>query len=162
MMYIRPNVLYVLDAYVAGKGLLRANLYGGIPVASARPNPRMNEAELQRYRSETPWFPTALLPAAGVTWEGIDDRSARATVDDGDVTATAVSHFDEEGYVRRLTAGRYRHDIDGVAPWIGHYRAYEERDGMEIPTRAEVAWKTADGEVPYWRGTIIEIDYQTC
>lgn len=151
----------VLDVYVAGTGLLRANLFGGIPVASAGPNPRMNEAELQRYLSETPWFPTALLPAAGVTWDSIDERSARATLDDGDVTATAVFHFDEEGYLTQLTADRYRQDIDAVAPWTGHYRAYERRDGMEIPTQAEVAWKTADSEVPYWRGTITEIDYRT-
>lgn len=151
----------VVDAYVAGEGLLRANLFGGIPVASAGPNPRMNEAELQRYLSETPWFPTALLPVAGVAWESIDERSARATIDDGDVTATAVFHFDEEGYLTRLTADRYRQDIDAVAPWTGHYRSYEERDGMQIPTRAEVAWDTADGEVPYWRGTITDIVYHT-
>jgi hypothetical protein len=151
----------VFDAYVAGEGLLRANLFGAIPVASAGPNPRMNEAELQRYLSETPWFPTALLPAAGVTWEGIDDRTARATVDDRGVTATAVFHFDEEGYLSRLTADRYRQDIDAVASWTGHYRAYEERGGMQIPTQAEVAWDTPDGEVPYWRGTITGIDYRT-
>lgn len=151
----------VFDVYVAGQGLLRANLFGGIPVASAGPNPRMNEAELQRYLSETPWFPTALLPTAGVTWESIDEHSARATLDDGDVTATAVFHIDEEGYLTRLTTDRYRQDIDAVAPWTGHYRAFEARDGMQIPTQAEVAWKTADGEVPYWRGTITEIDYRT-
>lgn len=151
----------VVDAYVAGEGLLRANLYGAIPLASAGPDPRMNEAELQRYLSETPWFPTALLPAAGVTWEEVDDRTARATVDDRDATATAVFHFDEKGYVRRLTADRYRQDIDAVAPWIGHYTAYEERDGMQVPTEAEVAWDTPDGEVPYWRGTITGIAYQT-
>ncbi|MEF8853273.1 MAG: DUF6544 family protein, partial [Haloarculaceae archaeon] len=56
----------VVDAYVEGRGLLRAALLGAVPVASAGPDPRTNEAELQRYLSETPWFPTALLPAAGV------------------------------------------------------------------------------------------------
>ncbi|MUW14155.1 hypothetical protein GJ633_05405 [Halorubrum sp. CBA1125] len=76
----------------------------------------MNEAELQRYLSETPWFPTALLSAAGLTWESIDERSARATLNDGDVTATAVFHFDEEGYLTQLTADRYRQDIDASAP----------------------------------------------
>lgn len=151
----------VFDAYVAGEGLLQANLFGAIPVARAGPTRQMNEAELQRYLSETPWFPTALLPAAGVTWEGIDDRTARATIKGGNVTATAVFHFDEEGYLTQLTADRYRQDIDAVAPWTGHYRAYERRDGIEIPNQAEVAWKTADSEVPYWRGTITEIDYRT-
>jgi hypothetical protein len=92
---------------------------------------------------------------------GIDDDSARATVDDGEVTATVVFHFDEEGDIGELTADRYRQDIDIVTPWTGHYRAYEERGGMQIPTQAEVARDTPDGEVPYWRGTISGIDYQT-
>ncbi|WP_415383460.1 DUF6920 family protein [Halosimplex sp. TS25] len=151
----------VLDAYVDGEGLLRANLLGAIPVASAGPDARMNEAELQRYLSETPWFPTALLPAAGVTWKGIDDRTARASVDDGDVTATATFHFDDDGLITRLTADRYRQEDDTVAPWVGRYGAYEERRGTLIPTEAEVGWITDDGEAPYWRGSITDIEYRT-
>ena len=151
----------VLDAYVDDEGLLRANLFGAIPVASAGPDHQMNEAELQRYLSETPWFPTALLPTAGVSWDGIDDRTARATITDGDVTATGVFHFDEAGYLRRLTADRYRQDTDTTAPWVGRYGTYEKRNGMEIPTEAEVGWETAEGAVPYWRGEITEIEYRT-
>lgn len=150
----------VLDAYLDGEGLLRANLFGAVRVASAGPDPQMNEAELQRYLSETPWFPTALLPAAGVSWKGVDDRSARATINDGGVTATATFHFDEEGYVRQLTADRYRRDEDATAPWVGEYGAYEERGRMSIPTEGEVGWKTVEGEIPYWRGTITGIEYQ--
>jgi len=149
----------VLDAYVEGEGRLRATLLGAIPVASAGPDRQMNEAELQRYLSETPWFPTALLPAAGVSWEGIDDRTARATIADGDVTATGVFHFDGARYLRRLTADRYRQDTDTVAPWVGRYLTYETRDGMAIPIEAEVGWETADDTVPYWRGEIPEIEY---
>ncbi len=149
----------VVDAYLDGKGLLRANVLGALPVASAGPDPRTNEAELQRYLSEAPWFPTALLPAGGAAWEGIDDRTARASIEDGDVTASATFHVDEEGYVRRLTADRYRQDTDGVAPWVGRYAAYAERDGLVIPTEAEVGWETADGEVPYWRGRITDVEY---
>ena len=84
----------IFDAYAGGEGVLGANLFGAVPVARAGPNPRMNEAELQRYLSETPWYPTALLPAAGIAWDGIDDRRARATVEDGSVSASAVFHFD--------------------------------------------------------------------
>lgn len=146
----------VLDAYVDGEGRLRANLLGALPVATAGPDPQTNEAELQRYLTEAPWFPTALLPAAGVSWAGIDDRSARATITDGDVTATAVFHFDEEGYITRVTADRYRQDTDSVDSWVGYHRSYEIRDGTKVPTEAEVGWETTDGVVPYWRGTITE------
>lgn len=146
----------VLDAYVDGEGRLRANLLGALPVATAGPDPQTNEAELQRYLSETPWFPTALLPAAGVSWEGIDDQSARATITDGDVTATAVFHFAEDGFISRVTADRYRQDTDSIDSWVGYHRSYEIHDGMKVPTEAEVGWETADGVVPYWRGQITD------
>ena len=146
----------VLDAYVAGEGRLRANLLGAVAVASAGPDQQTNEAELQRYLTEAPWFPTALLPAAGVSWDGIDDRSARATITDGDVTATATFHFDEDGYVTRVTADRYRQDTGSIGSWIGYHRSYEIHDGMKVPTEAEVSWETTDGVVPYWRGRITE------
>jgi len=151
----------VCDAYVDGEGILRANLLGAIPVASAGPDRRMNEAELQRYLSETPWFPTALLPAAGVSWEEIDDDTARASITDGDVTATGVFHFDEAGYIRRFTADRYRQDTGTTASWVGTYGTYEQRDAMVIPTEAEVGWETATGMVPYWRGEITDIEHRT-
>jgi hypothetical protein len=32
---------------------------------------------------------------------------------------------------------------------------------MEIPTEAEVGWETADGVIPYWRGTVTDVDYRT-
>ena len=151
----------VLDAYVAGEGRLRAALFGVVPVASAGPDAAMNEAELQRYLSETPWFPTALLPAAGVTWEAVDDERARATITDGDVTASAVFHVDADGHLTRLTADRYRQDVGDIAAWTGTYDAYAERNGMVIPTEAEVGWGTDDGYVPYWRGTVTEIEHRT-
>lgn len=151
----------VLDAYVDGEGVLRANLLGAIPVASAGPDPQMNAAELQRYLSEAPWVPTALLPATGVTWEGIDDRRATATIVDGDVSASASFHVDDEGYVRRITADRYRQDTDAIEPWVGEYRAYERRAGIAIPTEAQVGWQGHDGVVPYWRGRLTDCEYRT-
>ena len=60
-----------------------------------------------------------------------------------------------------MTADRYRQDVNDDAPWTGRYWIYEERDGMVIPTRAEVGWETADGEVPYWRGRITRIQFRT-
>lgn len=151
----------VLDAYVEGDGLLRATLFGAVPVASAGPDERTTEAELQRYLAETPWFPTALLPAAGVTWTAVDAGAARATIRDGDATASATFHVDDEGYVRRVTADRYRQDVDAVAPWSGRFGAYERHGGMAIPTEAEVGWETADGAVPYWRGRLTDVEYRT-
>jgi hypothetical protein len=149
----------VVDLYRAGDGILKARLFGAIPVASAGPTPEMNEGELLRYLVEAVWVPTALLPEAGVTWEAIDDDSARATLEDGDVTASVVFHFDADDEIERVTAERYRQEDDDYASWTGHFRAYERRDGMRVPTEAEVAWTLPDGDLPYWRATIEDIEY---
>jgi hypothetical protein len=114
----------------------------------------MNEAEFVRYLAEAVWYPTALLPAAGVEWEAVDETSARATMTDGDVTASAVFHFGEDGRVERVTAKRYRQETDDFAPWVGSFDAYKRHDGVEVPTAAEVAWRTPDGDRPYWRATV--------
>lgn len=148
----------VVDAYAHGEGYLRGKLLSTITVVDAGPDPKMDESELVRYLAETPWFPTALLPAAGVEWEAIDDRSARATLEHDGTVASVVFHFDDENLIERVTTERYRQEDDAVAPWKGTFRAYEERNGTLIPTDAEVAWDLPGGEVPYWRGRIGTID----
>lgn len=150
----------VVDAYAHGDGVLRGKLLSTVTVVDVGPDSEMNEGELVRYLAETPWFPTALLPAAGVEWEAIDDHSARATLEHDGNVASAVFHFDDENLITRVTTERYRQEDDAVAPWSGTFRAYEERHGMRIPTDAEVAWDRPEGEVPYWRGRIETIDYQ--
>jgi hypothetical protein len=149
----------VLDGYRDGEGLLRARLRGAIPVASAGPDPAMNEGELVRYLAEAVWYPTALLPAAGVEWEPVDDESARATLSDGDVTASVVFEFADDGTVARVTAERYRQEDDSYATWVGRFHEYERRNGMLVPTAAEVAWDLPDGEIPYWRATVTDVQY---
>lgn len=149
----------VFDAYRRGDGLLRARLLGVFPVASAGPSVEMNQGELVRYLAEGVWFPTALLPSSGVEWEAIGDRSARATLEDRDVTASVVFHFNENDEVKRVTTVRYRQETNDYVPWTGTFGEYEDHDGVRVPTEARVAWKLPDGELPYWRATIDEIEY---
>jgi hypothetical protein len=146
----------VVDQYAHGEGVLRAKLLGVFPVASAGPSPEMNEGELLRYLAEAVWFPTALLPAFGVEWERLDESSARATLSHAGVTASAVFHFENDEIVR-VTADRYRADSDRMEPWSGHFRAYDDRDGLTIPTAADVGWERE--ALPYWRASVVSVAF---
>jgi hypothetical protein len=150
----------VVDAYAHGEGYLRGKLLSTITVVDVGPDPKMNESELVRYLAETPWFPTALLPAAGVEWEAIDDRSARATLEHDGNEASVVFHFDDGNLIERVTTERYRQEDDAMAPWEGRFWAYEEHNGMRIPTAAEVAWDLPAGELSYWRATVDAIEHR--
>jgi hypothetical protein len=45
-------------------------------------------------------------------------------------------------------------------PWEGRMSNYQRRDGLLVPTEAEVAWLTAEGRWPYYRGVLREISFR--
>jgi hypothetical protein len=110
-----------------------------------------------------PAFPTALLPGSDISWEPIDDDSARVTLVDANTSVSLVVRFGADGLIDSVYSdGRYR-DVDGVqiaTPWEGRFWTYEERDGMLVPLDGEVAWLLPEGRWPYWRGHIDNIIYE--
>jgi hypothetical protein len=151
----------VRDSYHDGVGAMHGAVAGLVPVVDQRGTPEMAEASLQRYLAEAPWAPTALLPSQGVAWTPLDERSARATLTDGGVTAVVDFHFGDGGEIARTSAMRYR-DVQGTLTrthWVGHLREYARRDGMMVPEAGEVAWVLPDARVPYWRARITLASY---
>jgi hypothetical protein len=154
---------FVHDSYVAGEGVLHAELLGLATLADIRGTPEAAQGELMRFLAEAVWYPTRLLPSQGVRWEAIDDSSARATLEDGGTRVALEFRFDGEGLIGSVrAAARYR-TVKGAlvaTPWQGRFWAYELRDGIRIPLEGEVAWLPPAGPWPYWRGRITRIDYE--
>ena len=153
----------VHDAYVAGEGILHASLVGLFPLVNMRGTGDVAEGELMRFFAEAAWYPTALLPSQGVRWEAVDDRSAYATLSEGDISITMLFTFDEQGLIETVgTEARGRTVGEEVVPtpWQGRFWNYEERGRMQVPLDGEVAWLIPEGPKPYWRGSITEIDYE--
>lgn len=153
----------VHDAYVAGEGILHASLLGLFTVVEMRGTGDVAEGELMRFFAEAAWYPTALLPSQGVRWEPVDDRSAYATLEEGDITITMLVTFDEEGLIETVRAEARGRAVGGEVvptPWQGRFWNYEERGGMRVPLDGEVSWLLPEGEKPYWRGHITGVSYQ--
>lgn len=156
-------VAHVHDAYVAGRGILRANILGLATIMELPSTPDLARGELMRFFAEAAWYPTALLPSQGVLWQAIDDRSAQATLTDDDVTLTMTFRFNEGGLIESVRAeARGRIVGDAIIPtaWEGHWRDYAWQQGMLIPLEGEVAWLLPEGAKPYWRGRITAITYE--
>ncbi len=155
--------VYVHDAYVAGEGILRAELLRLFGVASLRGTPEAAAGELMRYLAEAVWYPTALLPGEGLRWDGVDDDTARATLSDGATTVALDYHFDADGLVSRVATNSRWRSVKGAmvpTPWEGRFWSYDTRDGMRIPLEGEVAWVLPDGARPYWRGRVRSARYE--
>lgn len=154
--------VWVRDGYLAGQGWMQGRLAGLWPVVEAANRAELHAGALQRYLAEAVWFPTALLPGAGVTWSAIDENSALASLQDGATRVSLTFHFNAQGEACRVsTPGRYR-ELNGkfvLTPWSGHFRHYQSHAGMRIPTEGEVAWLLPEGRFVYWQGGIEAADY---
>ncbi|MCK4506030.1 MAG: hypothetical protein KAW14_10455 [Candidatus Aegiribacteria sp.] len=155
--------VFVLDAYIAGEGLLTAKLFGFLTVMEQPDTPELAQGELMRFFAEGTWYPTALLPGQGVVWEAIDDTHASATLTDGSTTVRLVFQFDVRGLISSVRSDERYREVDGMqvsTPWRGRFWNYELHDGMLIPLEAEVEWLLPEGPKPYWRGRIQQIEYE--
>lgn len=161
-----PGVqIRVHDAYVGGVGILSAALPGLFTFAERRgENDEMAEGELMRFLAEAAWYPTALLPSQGIRWEAVDAGSALATLSDGTLRASLLFRFDVHGLIESVHAdarGRLVGRDLVMTPWEGRWSAYEERDGVRVPTAGEVAWLAPEGRVAYWRGRLTALELRT-
>lgn len=155
--------VHVHDAYVAGEGLLHPAVAGLVSLTELRDSGDTAQGELMRFFAEAAWHPTALLPSQGVTWSALDDTSAEATLQDGPHRLTLTFFFGPDGLVQRVRAearGRAVGSQIVPTPWEGRWSNVELRDGMRVPMTGEVAWLLPEGDLPYWRGTITDLQYE--
>lgn len=152
----------VRDAYVGGRGILKASLAGLFTVAEWSQTPELARGELMRFLAEAVWYPTALLAGPFVKWEEAGGSSAKATLVDGETAVSLAFYFGPDGLVERVraesrprTVGERTVDM----PWEGRFRVWERHGGMLVPTEGEVAWITPEGPRPYWQGKIERIEY---
>jgi len=153
----------VHDAYIAGKGILHASLFGLLSLVNMRDTPEMAQGELMRFFAEAAWYPTALLPSQGVNWEAVNDTSAKATMKDGETTLIMLFRFNEKGLIESVRAEARGRTVEGKVvptPWEGRWESYETRNGMLVPVSGEVAWIIPEGPKPYWRGRITKLSYE--
>lgn len=153
----------VLDAYVAGVGLLKASVLGLYKVADPAPSAALSAGELMRFMAEAVWHPTALLPSQGVVWTAVDDQSATATLQDSGHCATLLFRFQADGLVHTVHADARARLADGVAsavPWEGRFWNAQTQGGMVVPLAGEVAWLLPRGAHSYWRGRITHLNHE--
>lgn len=153
----------VHDAYLAGEGVLHAALFGLFSKANLRDRGELARGELMRFFAEAPWYPTTLLPSQGIVWEPVDDHSAHATLQDGDISVTLLFRFGPEGLIEAVRAEARSRIMDGMTasmPWQGRFWNYAVRDGMRVPLEAEVEWLTPAGAKPYCRVKITTLTFE--
>ena len=160
---IAPGLfIKVCDSYIEGKGEIFGKFLSIFTLIDEKNKKELNEGALQRYLAESVWFPTALLPSQGVTWEVIDEYKAKATITVSGINVSLDFEFNDTGEIISVyTPSRYR-EVSGKyepTPWMGKYSNYIDYNGYLIPQMGRVEWHLEDQIYPYWKATIIEIVY---
>jgi hypothetical protein len=153
----------VRDALMAGRGSGEVALLSAFRVNAAEGSQAMNSGSLHRFLAEAVWYPTALLPSPHLRWHSINDNTALATLTERDITVSLEFRFNREGEVVAIYTparwgifcGRYQQRA-----WEGHFRNYQRRGDVVVPSEGEVGWHLDGNLQLVWRGRIRGAEYE--
>ena len=147
------------DRYRDGKGNMQIKLGTIFTLANAM-GEEMDQGSMTRYLSEMIWFPTAFL-GPNVSFEPMDQTSARVTLTDLGKQVTGNMYFDEKGRLTDFVAPRYR-EVSGkyeLETWSTPITGYGEYEGLKLPVEGKAVWKLKEGDLEYIDVAIPALEY---
>jgi len=143
------------DRYRDGKGNMQIKLGTVLTIANAT-GAAMDQASMTRYFNEMMWFPTAFLEP-NVSFEPVDQTSAKVTLTDSGKQVTATMYFDDQGRPTDFVAPRYYRE--GLETWSTPITEYGEFGGFKLPVKAKAVWKLKEGDFEYIDVVITDLEY---
>ncbi|HOK49441.1 MAG TPA: hypothetical protein PLV23_08150 [Sedimentibacter sp.] len=151
-----------LDSYIGGKGSMKGVL-AKIFTLFNQTGENMNKACLVTFLSECLLVPNAALQDY-ITWEEIDHLHAKTVINYFGMEVQGIFTFNEKGELISFTTNdREAISSDGKSEkvrWTAVLGEYEEKEGIKRPTRLQAIWHYDDGDLLYFdgKGVIIEYD----
>lgn len=145
----------IIDAYVAGRGVLEARLFGSVRLARAE-GAELDRGELMRYLAELAWAPHAILHNPHLSWREIEPCIVEVSAV-GPGRCVRVRLIFEHGDIVRIEADDRPRAVGArfiPTRWDASYFDYRVLGNCRIPTRAEVSWTLDTGRFVCWRGEI--------
>jgi hypothetical protein len=149
--------------YAGGRATMRVRLAGLVPIADAR-GEAMDMSESVTVLNDMALLAPATLLDSRISWEAIDDRSARARFEVGGRRVSATLMFGADGLLSDFVSDdRSRASADGrtftrlrfSTPVTG----YGEFGGVRLPAYAEARWHAPEGEFVYGEFRLREVVY---
>jgi hypothetical protein len=129
------------DKFIDGEGEMLFKLLSLFPVAKDGFNPQINESALQRYLGEIVWNPSAAIMEY-ISWEELDQNSAKATLSYGNTTGSGIFYFDENGRLTQFVTERYMGSGKDAKKhfWIVKALQHQVFDGISLPSKCNATW----------------------
>ncbi|MDX5417557.1 MAG: hypothetical protein LPK88_14705 [Alphaproteobacteria bacterium] len=143
----------------------RFRIFGLIPVARLGGDPDHTRSAYGRYVGEAViWAPAALLPGPGVTWEAVNEDTARVTVERGALSQAVDVTVDAEG--KPITAVFHRWSNANpekehrLQPFGATMSDFREVGGYRLPFRVEAGnLYGTEAYFPFFRAEVTSISF---
>lgn len=147
------------DSFKAGKGEMLIKLNSLFNLVNAN-GPKIDEGALQRFLGEMVWFPS-LAVSPFVSWEELDDLSAKATLDYQNTKGSGTFYFNEDGDFVKFIALRFQGDNPNEArkEWILTVEEYAVFEGIKVPSKMKASWNLEQGEWNWLKLEIKNLEY---
>ena len=151
------GIVTAKDMYINDEGRLTVKLLNLIKIAESKGD-YINQGELLRWLGESVWFPTNLLPSEHLSWEAINDTSARLLFNYKDIKLFYIVTFNDNNEITQLETNRYM-DESTIKPWIGECSNYQDINDIKIPFNIKATWKLDTGDYTYVDFNVKKIEY---
>jgi hypothetical protein len=152
----------ILHAYIDRKATMVvrvASLFNAVDVAGEE----LTAAETVTLLNDMCVFAPGSLFHKQLSWQEIDDLSARATLENGNYKVSAVLYFNEAGeLINFISEDRYALQDDGTqkkVKWSTPIGNYQEIDGRKIPFSGATIWHYPEGDFTYGKFVLKNIKY---
>lgn len=147
------------DKFDAGKGEMLIKMNSLINVVNEK-GEKLDEGALQRYLGEMVWFPSLAL-SPYITWEQINDNTAKATMTYKGTTGNGTFHFNENGDVTMFSALRYKDNVPEARriDWIMNITDYKTFEKIKVPSKMTSTWKLDNGDWTWLKLEVTDLKY---
>lgn len=158
--YLPMTKMVGMDTYLNGEGDMLIKLAGFIPVVEEGKNEKINQAAMLRYMAEMVWFPSAALNEY-MTWETIDDATAKAIFTKNQNSVSGLYKFSPEGNFESFEAQRYygAENDATLETWHVQSKSFKEFSGIRVPNKCQVIWKLKEGDFNWLNFEITDLKY---
>ncbi|MDZ7757985.1 DUF6544 family protein [Rhodohalobacter sp.] len=147
------------DKLTDGQGEMIIKLLSLFNVVNEKNNEKINSGTMIRYLGEICWFPAAALNEY-ISWEEIDELSAKATLAVNGEEVSGIFRFSEEGDFTSFEAERYYGGGEEakLQRWVVEATEHSTLDGYRIPTKLSVTWKLPEGDFTWLHLEITDLE----
>jgi len=156
--------LEAFDYYVDRDAGMYLNLFSLFPLENNSHKDELKEGSLFRYLASTFLFPMVHGSTDFISWENVDDTTAKATIRDKDHSVEALVRFNGRGGIESIESC-HKNNPETGCPVPGHFASrfsgYSDEAGYRIPIQISTDIILPEGEELHAEYVITDIEFNT-